>query len=402
MPERPGIVSVHVLDNPVWQALTTQHSALAITAAGSARYPSAIAPFAAVGDAAMHAGTQLSSLIGDGESVYLVGPAPDPPAGWVLVPRQPVSQMLCRAPPPVPAGPEVIVLTQAHRDDMLALTALVFPGFFRVRTLEMGSYLGICDGPRLVAMAGERIRLDGYQEISAVCTHPDYTGRGYAQRLVALLCNAAFERGFTPFLHVYHDSLHPIAIFRKLGFAERRSLSFWSLLKAARPVLRTERLALAELADRDAAFIHGLLNEPSFIRNIGDRGVRTLDDARRYIQEGPVASYARHGFGLYRVALQESDEPIGICGILKRDSLPEPDLGFSFLPAHWSRGFALESASAVMRHARETLGLGRVVAITSIDNEPSIRLLGKLGFRFEGMIRFGDDGSQVRLFASEP
>jgi RimJ/RimL family protein N-acetyltransferase len=167
-------------------------------------------------------------------------------------------------------------------------------------------------------------------------------------------------------------------------------------------VLETDRLVLAELAERDAEFILGLLNEPSFIRYIGDRGVRTTDDARRYIREGPVASYARHGFGLYRVGLRESDTPIGICGILKRDSLPDPDLGFSFLPDHWSRGFALEAASAVMRQARESLGLRRIVAITSIDNEPSIRLLGKLGFRFEGIIPFGDDESGVRLFASEP
>ena len=167
-------------------------------------------------------------------------------------------------------------------------------------------------------------------------------------------------------------------------------------------VMATPRLLLAPLTDRDASFILGLLNEPSFLRYIGDRGVHSIEDACRYIQDGPVASYARHGFGLLRVGLQDGDIPIGICGILKRDALPDPDLGFSFLPAYWSKGYAHEAASAVMLHARGPLALHRIVAITSLDNEPSIRLLDKLQFRLEGVIRFGDDGSEVRLFASEP
>ena len=166
-------------------------------------------------------------------------------------------------------------------------------------------------------------------------------------------------------------------------------------------MIETERLVLTHLADRDAEFIRGLLNEPSFIRYIGDRGVRTTDDACRYIQDGPVASYARYGFGLLRVGLKSGDTPIGICGVLKRDTLPEPDLGFSLLPAWWSMGYALEAASAVMRHARDELGVGRILAITSMDNQSSIRLLGKLGFRFERMIRLGEDKEELRLFASE-
>jgi RimJ/RimL family protein N-acetyltransferase len=167
-------------------------------------------------------------------------------------------------------------------------------------------------------------------------------------------------------------------------------------------VLETVRLALTRLADRDAEFIRGLLNEPSFLRYIGDRGVRTTDDARRYIRDGPVASYARYGYGLLRVGLKADDIPIGICGVLKRDTLPEPDLGFSLLPAYWSKGYAHEAADAVMRQARGVLGVGRILAITSVDNESSIRLLGKLGFRFERMLRLGDDPTELRLFASEP
>lgn len=159
---------------------------------------------------------------------------------------------------------------------------------------------------------------------------------------------------------------------------------------------------MTQLADRDADFIVGLLNEPSFLRYIGDRGVRNADDARRYIREGPVAGYERYGYGLLRVALRRDDTPVGMCGVLKRDTLPDPDLGFSFLPAWWSQGYALEAATAVMHHARSVLHLGRILAITTQDNEPSMRLLGKLGFRFERMVRLGDDATELRLFTSEP
>ena len=224
-------MSPHTLDNPIWRSLTTPHGPLAITAEGAAKYQPEIAPFAAVSDESGHDSTQLISLVEDSESVYLVGVAPVPPAGWSLDQKPSVSQMVCRSSPPEIPGPPVTAMSTTHRDDMFALTALVFPGFFRPRTLEMECYLGIHDGASLVAMAGERMRLDGYQEISAVCTHPDYVGRGYAQRLVSLLCRAAFGRGFTPFLHVYHDNVRAIGVYRRLGFSERASLPFWSLHK---------------------------------------------------------------------------------------------------------------------------------------------------------------------------
>ena len=165
-------------------------------------------------------------------------------------------------------------------------------------------------------------------------------------------------------------------------------------------VLSTERLELREFTADDAEFVLRIVNEPAFLRYIGDRGVRTPDDARRYIADGPVAGYARDGHGLMRVVRKSDGVGVGICGVLKRDSLPGPDIGFSFLPEHWSQGYALESARAVMRHAREVLGLGRILAITTMDNEPSIRLLGKLGFRPEGIVNLG--GEDLRLFVSEP
>lgn len=165
-------------------------------------------------------------------------------------------------------------------------------------------------------------------------------------------------------------------------------------------LIETERLVLHPFGESDAALVLRLLNEPSFLRYIGDRGVHDLESARKYIADGPVAGYARHGHGLMRVVRRADGAEIGMCGVLKRDSLPDPDIGFSFFPAYWSQGYALESARAVMDQARRSLGLGRILAITSQDNEPSIRLLGKLGFRFERLLALG--GEELRLFASEP
>ncbi len=165
--------------------------------------------------------------------------------------------------------------------------------------------------------------------------------------------------------------------------------------------LVTARLRIRELIADDAAFMLALLNEPSFIANIGDRGVRTLDDARGYLEGGPLASYRRHGFGLYLVELGADGAPIGICGILQREELPHPDLGFAFLPAHWKQGYAYESATAVLRHARETVGIRRLLAIVNPANAPSIHLLEKLGFRFESRTRLGNEHRHVNLYVDE-
>ena len=164
-------------------------------------------------------------------------------------------------------------------------------------------------------------------------------------------------------------------------------------------VLETERLALRKLVTDDAEFIIELLNEPSFLRFIGDKGVRTLDDARQYILSGPVESYEKNGFGLYLVELKENATAIGISGLVKRDTLPDPDIGFAFLPAYWSKGYAVESAAAVMNYAREVLRLDHILAITTPDNEASARLLGKIGLRFERMIKLSEDAEELKLFA---
>jgi [ribosomal protein S5]-alanine N-acetyltransferase len=163
-------------------------------------------------------------------------------------------------------------------------------------------------------------------------------------------------------------------------------------------ILETERLILRQMRAEDAEFIFELVNEAAFIRDIGDKGVRTLDDARNYILTGPVASYAKFGFGLYLVALRETGEAIGICGLLKRDSLEDVDIGFAFLERFRRKGFAYESAAAVMGYGRNELGLKRIVAITSTDNEGSMRVLEKIGLRFEKMIRMPGSDGDTRLF----
>jgi RimJ/RimL family protein N-acetyltransferase len=166
-------------------------------------------------------------------------------------------------------------------------------------------------------------------------------------------------------------------------------------------VCESTRLTLRHLdAQNDAAFILRLLNESSFIQNIGDRHVRTLDDARRYIDTGPRAMYAQYGYGLFRTELKETGEPIGMCGLLKRDWLPDPDVGFAFFPQFWSKGYAFESALAVTTWGREHKGLTRIVAITAADNTGSQRVLTKLGLKFARTVR-SPEGQESHLFTPD-
>lgn len=152
--------------------------------------------------------------------------------------------------------------------------------------------------------------------------------------------------------------------------------------------------------ERDAAFILELLNDPDFLHNIGDRGVRTIEDAIRYILAGPVESYARHGFGLWLVELKDSATPAGICGLVKRDALPDPDIGYAFLPRFRSHGYAYESAAAVLGYAFGALGRRRVLAITNGQNVGSIRVLEKIGLKFERPVRLSEGAPEIMLFAT--
>jgi RimJ/RimL family protein N-acetyltransferase len=164
-------------------------------------------------------------------------------------------------------------------------------------------------------------------------------------------------------------------------------------------VLETDRLILRRFTTDDAGFIVELLNDPSFIQNIGDRNVRTTEDACGYIMNGPVASYAKHGFGLYAVILKETNETIGMCGLIKRAGLDDVDIGYALLPTFWSKGYAVECALAVKAYAKNTIGLKRLVAITDPVNEGSIRILEKIGLRFERMVRLAEDDIELKLFA---
>lgn len=163
-------------------------------------------------------------------------------------------------------------------------------------------------------------------------------------------------------------------------------------------VLETDRLIIRWLTIEDAAFILELVNDPSWLRFIGDRGVRALEDARNYILKGPVEMYGRLGFGLYLVELKDEGVPIGTCGLIKRDSLKDVDIGFAFLPSFRGRGYAYEAASAVLAYGKNTLGLERIVAIVSPGNDRSIRLLEKLGLQFEQRVQLSER-DEVKLFA---
>ena len=163
-------------------------------------------------------------------------------------------------------------------------------------------------------------------------------------------------------------------------------------------ILETERLIVREIVAEDDEFILDLLNQPSFIKYIGDRHVRSREEAREFIENRYRSSYRAHGYGLYTVESKETGAPLGMCGFVRRETLPAADIGFAFLPQFEGRGYAFESASAMMNYGREVLGFKRVLAITSLDNESSGRLLGKLGFKFDGVKTIG--GEELKLFSS--
>lgn len=220
------------LDNPFWASLRSRHRAIALRRGEVARYPAEFAPFVGVASAETDVAAAVASLVGPDESVYLLGVAPEPPEGWCIEARAPLAQMICTAPIAVIDGPPVIELTEAHRADVLALTALVYPHYFRPRTMELGRYFGIYQDGRLATITGERLGMDAQQEISAVCTHPDFNGRGYARRLLALLSNDNLERGRVPFLHVSHQNQRAKQLYERIGYRHRRDIGFWSLRRA--------------------------------------------------------------------------------------------------------------------------------------------------------------------------
>jgi RimJ/RimL family protein N-acetyltransferase len=164
-------------------------------------------------------------------------------------------------------------------------------------------------------------------------------------------------------------------------------------------IVETPRLLIRELTVDDAEFIFRLVNEPSFLKNIGDKGVRNLQDARQFILEGPWASHRERGYGQFLVELQEGGDPIGVCGLLFRESLNVSDIGCAFLPTFWRRGYAYEAACAVIEYGRSTLGIEKIVGLTSEKNVASIKALEKLGMSFEKMVKMSDNDPGTALYS---
>ncbi|MBS0438972.1 MAG: GNAT family N-acetyltransferase [Proteobacteria bacterium] len=227
-----------LIDNPFWASLLTRHRAIALRDGDAARYPAQFAPFVGVANADSDAGDALTRLVGAEQNLLLLGVAPRLPAPWTLEAFHPLAQMIRSAPLSVVDGPEIIPLSSAHRADVLALTALVYPHYFRERTMELGRYFGIYmpdkNGEvRLAAMIGERLGTETHTEMSAICTHPDFTGRGYAQRLTAFLTNDTLAHGRTPFLHVSHENTRALQLYAHMGYTLRRDIGFWALHRGA-------------------------------------------------------------------------------------------------------------------------------------------------------------------------
>jgi RimJ/RimL family protein N-acetyltransferase len=162
-------------------------------------------------------------------------------------------------------------------------------------------------------------------------------------------------------------------------------------------IIETDRLILRWAEEKDASFIFTLLNEPGWLNYIGDKGIRTLEDAGNYIQNGPRAMYEREGFGLFVTELKESHTPIGLCGLIKREGLEDVDIGFAFLSGYQSQGYAYEAASCTVEFAKN-LGLKRIIAITTKDNHSSSRLLEKLGMELDGFVTLPNDTEELKKY----
>ncbi len=164
-------------------------------------------------------------------------------------------------------------------------------------------------------------------------------------------------------------------------------------------ITETPRLNIRKFNEGDSQFIFGLLNSPGWLEFIGDRNIKTLDDARLYIVNGPLFSYVKFGFGPYLVELKDTYTPIGMCSLIKRDTLEEVDFGFAFLSQYNGKAYAFEASSAVLKFAKENLGLKKLVAITDTTNTSSIKLLNKLGFNSEGTIKMPDEEEELLFFS---
>lgn len=165
-------------------------------------------------------------------------------------------------------------------------------------------------------------------------------------------------------------------------------------------ILETDRLVIRRLTLADTSFVIELVNSPGWLRFIGDRNIHTAEQAKSYLENGPLKSYEQNGFGLYLVELKSDKTPVGMCGLIKRDTLPEPDIGFAFFPECMGKGFAFEAASAIMTLATDTLKLPTVLAITLPDNDRSRRLLEKIGLKFSKLVSSPNTNEELMLYSN--
>lgn len=231
------------LNNPFWSSLRTRHAAIASGSGEVRRYPAEYAPFLGIAHAQV-APDAIAALLAPDETVYLVGVAPERTEGLTLRAFRPLAQMVRETPiggtveteiesateaRADHADTDIVPLAARHRDDVLALTALVYPHYFRARTMDLGGYYGIYRDGRLAAMIGERLGTHGATELSAICTHPDFVGRGYARRLTAMLTGRTLAVGRLPFLHVSYENARAKSLYERMGFRLRADVGFWSL-----------------------------------------------------------------------------------------------------------------------------------------------------------------------------
>ncbi|MEO6103346.1 MAG: GNAT family N-acetyltransferase [Pseudoxanthomonas sp.] len=218
-----------ILENPIWESLASRHRSLAVREGDIARYPAEVAPFLGVASDGVEVTAALELLVPRGDTVLLLGPVPHQPQGWALTHLAQLAQMVCPARVQEVDGPMIIELSEPHRADVLALTTLVYPHYFRPRTIDLGRYFGLYQHGRLAAMIGERMGMEGHTEISAVCTHPDFNGLGYARHLLTWLSNDNLRRGHTPFLHVSQQNQRAMCLYERNGYRTGRNIAFWSL-----------------------------------------------------------------------------------------------------------------------------------------------------------------------------
>lgn len=220
----PRLMAINILDNPVWHALTGPHGVHALGRGKARHYPRDMAPFSAIAEPSDAAYADLAGDLPPGAEARLFRPDVEPlPSGWQEIGCFPMLQMVASRAPTI-ADASIVALTPADAPAMLDLVAVTQPGPFAGRTPLLGHYLGIRRNGRLLAMAGERLRLPGHVELSAICVHPEARGRGHAAALTGMLMQRAFADGLVPFLHVRPENEAAVELYRRLGFAIRREL----------------------------------------------------------------------------------------------------------------------------------------------------------------------------------